>query len=318
MFYPLVSVIVPVYKVENYIENCVFSIINQTYNNLEIILIDDGSPDNSGVLCDELALLDSRIQVIHKSNGGLSSARNAGIDIAKGEYLMFVDSDDELGTADTISQNIIFFDGKVDIIQFPIIKFDKNNHILQTLCYTKGYINDETTFKKHLLPRYKTNIIDNSACNKIYHHQIFKEYKFRPNIIHEDAVFQADICTKFHNIALNDSGYYKYYVRGESINTSRHTLKWISDYINMLIIYYNISKETKGLFTIAMNNYCSIIDAFCSFSQELTVAERFQVVQSVINSMPSWFDILHFMIFLPKKGFKLLLSKAFNFQLRYL
>ena len=90
----LISIIVPVYKVEKYLQECVTSIQNQTYRNLEIILVDDGSPDKSGKLCNEYAKRDSRIKVIHKVNGGLSSARNAGLKIAKGEYIGFVDSDD--------------------------------------------------------------------------------------------------------------------------------------------------------------------------------------------------------------------------------
>ena len=90
----LISVIVPIYNVERYLEKCVNSILVQTYSNLEIILVDDGSPDNCPQLCDQLAKKDSRIVVVHKKNGGLSSARNAGIDIARGEYIGFVDSDD--------------------------------------------------------------------------------------------------------------------------------------------------------------------------------------------------------------------------------
>lgn len=90
----LISVIVPVYNVEKYSERCIESIINQTYKNLEIILVDDGSPDTCPMICDEYAKKDDRIVVIHKENGGLSDARNAGIEIAKGEYFAFIDSDD--------------------------------------------------------------------------------------------------------------------------------------------------------------------------------------------------------------------------------
>ena len=90
----LVSIVVPIYKVEPYLEKCVESIRNQTYKNLEIILVDDGSPDKCGAMCDEYAEADPRIRVIHKQNGGLSDARNAGVERASGEYLLFVDSDD--------------------------------------------------------------------------------------------------------------------------------------------------------------------------------------------------------------------------------
>lgn len=92
----LISVIVPIYNVENYLGKCIDSIINQTYRNLEIILVDDGSPDNCGEICDQYASQDIRIRVIHKTNGGLSDARNAGMQIMNGEFLMFVDSDDWL------------------------------------------------------------------------------------------------------------------------------------------------------------------------------------------------------------------------------
>ena len=90
----LISVIVPIYNVEEYLNECVDSILNQTYKNLEIILVDDGSTDKSGIICDDYAKIDSRIKVIHKKNGGLSDARNVGIDRALGEFIIFIDSDD--------------------------------------------------------------------------------------------------------------------------------------------------------------------------------------------------------------------------------
>ena len=91
---PLISVIVPIYNVEKYLDRCVDSIINQTYKNLEIILVDDGSPDNCPQMCDDYAKKDSRIKVVHKENGGLSDARNVGMEVATGEYVSFIDSDD--------------------------------------------------------------------------------------------------------------------------------------------------------------------------------------------------------------------------------
>ena len=91
---PLISIVIPVYKVEKYLERCILSIINQNYSNLEIILVDDGSPDDCGLICDNWAKIDNRIRVIHKENGGLSDARNAGIKIATGEFITFIDSDD--------------------------------------------------------------------------------------------------------------------------------------------------------------------------------------------------------------------------------
>ena len=114
---PLISVIVPVYKVEEYLDKCVESIVDQTYRNLEIILVDDGSPDNCPKMCDEWAKKDKRIKVIHKENGGLSDARNAGIDIAKGEYITFIDSDDTV-SIDFIESNLF---NKIKNIKFDVI-----------------------------------------------------------------------------------------------------------------------------------------------------------------------------------------------------
>lgn len=94
----LVSIIIPIYKVEQYLIDCIQSVCSQTYKNIEIILVDDGSPDNCGKICDDYAKMDKRISVIHKENGGLSDARNKGIDIARGDYITFVDSDDYVET----------------------------------------------------------------------------------------------------------------------------------------------------------------------------------------------------------------------------
>lgn len=112
---PLVSVIVPVYKVEDYLDKCVKSIVAQTYENLEIILVDDGSPDNCPSMCDSWAQKDSRIKVIHKENGGVSSARNSALDAAAGDYICFVDSDDfiEPNAVGYMLENI----GDADVIQ---------------------------------------------------------------------------------------------------------------------------------------------------------------------------------------------------------
>ena len=111
-----ISVIVPVYKVEPYLHKCVDSIINQDYENLEIILVDDGSPDNCPAICDEYARMDKRVKVVHKVNGGLSDARNAGLDAASGDYVFFVDSDDwiEKGTIKECTQ--LLNNGQTDIV----------------------------------------------------------------------------------------------------------------------------------------------------------------------------------------------------------
>ena len=112
---PMISVIVPIYNVEKYLARCVDSIVNQTYKNLEIILVDDGSPDRCPQMCDDYAEKDSRIKVIHKKNGGLSDARNAGMAVATGEYISFIDSDDWIETSmfELLLNNIFQYDCEI-------------------------------------------------------------------------------------------------------------------------------------------------------------------------------------------------------------
>lgn len=122
-----ISIIVPVYKVEPYLRKCLDSILAQTFTNFEVILVDDGSPDNSGKICDEYAIKDSRVRVIHKENGGLSSARNAGIDIAQGKYLGFVDSDDYIAEDmyEVLYENLKFYDADISSVEIIPFRDDK-------------------------------------------------------------------------------------------------------------------------------------------------------------------------------------------------
>ena len=123
----LISIIIPVYNVEKYLRKCLDSIINQTYKKLEIILIDDGSTDNSGKICEEYAKKDDRIIVIHKENAGVSSARNRGIELANGKYIGFIDSDDwiEENMYETLYQNLLQFDVDISMCNYSIIRNHK-------------------------------------------------------------------------------------------------------------------------------------------------------------------------------------------------
>ena len=123
----IVSIIVPVYKVENEIDRCIQSILNQTYTSIEIILVDDGSPDKCPQICDKYAKQDKRIKVIHKENGGLSDARNVGLDMAKGEYIAFIDSDDwvEDSFIEQLLTNLISTNSDISICGYTLV--NENN-----------------------------------------------------------------------------------------------------------------------------------------------------------------------------------------------
>ena len=127
----LISVIVPIYKVEEYLDCCIRSIINQTYSNLEIILVDDGSPDGCPEICDAWVKKDSRIKVIHKENGGLSDARNAGMVIASGEYVAFIDSDDRVESEFIQKLYNVITEHNADIAECAVSYVDENGNILR-------------------------------------------------------------------------------------------------------------------------------------------------------------------------------------------
>ncbi len=179
----LISVIIPVYNVENYIEKCIYSVINQSYKNLEIILVDDGSTDKSGVLCDKYEKIDKRIKVIHKENGGLSSARNMGLDCANGEYIMFLDSDDFVET--TILQELYSLCYKnnveISICNYKYINNDKEEANDKEENAEYIYDNIEKFHKMFFEGKFFW-----MAWGKLYKRRVFNNFRFKENQIYED------------------------------------------------------------------------------------------------------------------------------------
>lgn len=311
---PLVSIIVPVYKVEKYLPTCIDSILAQTYKNTEIILVDDGSPDNSGIICDVYSHKYNNISVIHQTNAGLSAARNNGIKKATGDFIMFVDSDDELENSQLISNNISLFDSTTDIVQFPIKKLYVNENRTEILCSHEGKIEKEGDFLKNILPLYKQNLINGSACNKIFRRRIFTQVLFRTGILHEDSVFMLDLCNQFYNIKFSKIGYYKYFIRGGSINTSKHSFKWYFDYLNMQLYYYNRSSEYAELKDIKINNYICIINTIRTAYKDLSQSELNDVIKLTKNTAPSTKDLLAFFKSNSFQGLKITLAKYFGIK----
>ncbi len=204
----LISVIVPVYNVEQYLETCIDSIQKQTYSHLEIILVDDGSRDRSGDICDNLAMRDPRIKVIHKENGGLASARNAGIKEAQGDYLGFVDSDDwiksnmyeDLLNGILVSGADIAVSGRV---LYYGVHYKKNLYTLKTVEVWKP--------KEAIARLLAWDGIDSSACDKLYKKDIFTNIKFPENRLHEDIFVMYKILGNVNKII--HIGDFKYFYR---------------------------------------------------------------------------------------------------------
>ncbi|MDY3337629.1 glycosyltransferase family 2 protein [Riemerella anatipestifer] len=202
---PLISVIVPVYNAENYVEECLRSISNQTYRNIEIIVINDGSTDSSGAICDRYAMTDSRVRVIHKSNGGLSNTRNVGIENAKGEYISFVDNDDIVHPqflevlyrlqyfigADIVCCKYCRFFNSEEISKNShyIMKFDTSSPYLKTIPFET--FNKYTFFKTIYNKDYSvTNVV---VWNKLYKRTVFSGIKFREDVFNDDEFLFNDL-----------------------------------------------------------------------------------------------------------------------------
>ncbi|WP_391116738.1 glycosyltransferase family 2 protein [Psychrobacillus sp. L3] len=210
----IITVIVPIYKVEAYLHRCVDSILNQTYKNLEILLIDDGSPDKCGEICDEYAKLDERIKVIHKKNGGLSDARNAGIEIAKGEYISFIDSDDWIHVEyiEKLYQLLRKTDSDISVCDFirtstEDIQGENSKEIIYE------YSNVEALGQ--FLDKFYVQMV--IACGKLYKRKLFEEIRFPVGRIHEDEFTTYKLIYKAEKIVLTTDQLLYYWQRKDSI-----------------------------------------------------------------------------------------------------
>lgn len=216
--YPLISIIIPVYNVAEYLPKCLDSVVGQTYDKLEIIVVDDGSTDQSPEICDKYASVDNRIKVIHKQNGGLSDARNAGINIATGDYISFIDSDDWVhpGYITNLITNCSRSNAQIAIAKFIATNDDNypcEDHILvqkAKILSPENAISD-TLYQKSL---------DNSAWGKLYDARLFNNLRFKAGIGYEDLQLFYKIYEKADRIVAFDTPLYFYRLRpGSYLNT---------------------------------------------------------------------------------------------------
>lgn len=213
---PEISVIIPVYNVEQYLKKCVDSVLEQSFKNIEVILVDDGSPDKCPEICDCYAKQDDRVIVVHKENGGLSSARNAGLKIARGRYIYFVDSDDwivgnALEILLTIMQNT-----KSDVV---IASYDLFFDETKTIEELPIKIKDEVISGRDVVDKLTggqgaSYVI---ACNKLYKRELFQTISFREGYIHEDCIIAHRIFGQCNSVACTSQAVYFYRRRTNSI-----------------------------------------------------------------------------------------------------
>lgn len=234
---PYFSIIVPVYNVEKYLEQCIDSILVQTYNDYELILVDDGSPDSSGEICDRYAVSNPRIRVIHKKNGGLSSARNAGVENSRGKYIFFIDSDDYL-IYDNAFQELynIGEDTNADIIMYGITKYFEEDDRFEsdTTNVDVSLINSKqkTDVLKYLI---ENNIYKADACTKITKRDIILSHrmKFKDGYYSEDMDWCGDLLIYAKTFAYYNSHFYVYRLQRKGAITNTNSNKLVEDKLYM-------------------------------------------------------------------------------------
>ena len=218
-----ISIIVPVYNVEEYLEKCIESLIGQTYKNLEIILVDDGSEDKSGEICDLWKDKDSRIRVIHKQNGGLSDARNSGMDIATGDYIGFIDSDDYINKRvyEILLNNINNYNS--DISACSIKKIHKSNEVYNSAITNRNI--SIFTAEEALRDLIEEGMLKQTVWNKLYKKSVIKDIRFEFGKIHEDEFWSYQVFGKSSKIVYTDEGMYYYLQRSGSIMDKPFSIK---------------------------------------------------------------------------------------------
>ena len=235
---PLVSIIVPCYNVESYLQRCVESLVAQTYKNVEIILVDDGSTDSTSRLCDKYSECNSNIIVKHQENQGLSEARNTGIQMANGEFLTFIDSDDFV-SADYVEH------------LYDILK--KNNADVSVSQFSLFY--DDSVVKKMDASKCKTQVLrphdavkkmfyqelfDTTACAKLYKSSLFSDIKYPSNLLFEDLATTYKLLLKANIIVVSNYSSYYYYMRSNSIEGSTFSIR---KYDSMLAVVKQLEND---------------------------------------------------------------------------
>ncbi len=264
----MISVIIPVYKVEPFLDRCIESVVNQTYKNLEILLINDGSPDNCPKMCEEWVKKDSRIKLLNKVNGGLSSARNMGLDHCTGDYIIFLDSDDyvDINAYQKLHDTIIEKD--VDIVCCNFMNVDVDGKL----------VNEETAFRpEHEFHKvydgeeYLTKILELKLIpvvwNRIYKRAVFDNHRFTVGVMSEDMLFFIHRCDKnltFYDI---EDKFLHYTQRSDSITSATNYAFFEHQLNNVATSNDYVDKKFEG----RMNNSLKTMELYCIFKYIVSI-----------------------------------------------
>lgn len=239
----LLSVIIPVYNVEKYLKRCVDSVLNQKYRNLQIILVDDGSTDSSGKICDEFLIKDDRINVIHKDNGGLSSARNIGLDNAKGELITFLDSDDYVDASMYNELIEILEKNSCDIAACAVQEVDEEYKIQtrKTFDNSLSFLTREEVIED----LYKQEKVRFEVWNKVYTKEVLEDVRFIKGQIYEDVNFDRLVFQKIKKYAFLNKPLHFYLTKRPGNTNSRFSEKKLN-------IFHELDKFIKDIETMGL------------------------------------------------------------------
>lgn len=247
-----ISIIVPIYNVEKYIKKCIDSLLNQTYKDIEIILVEDGSPDNCKFICDEYEKNDGRIKVIHKKNGGLSDARNKGTEVSTGEYILYVDADDFLEKTACEELMKIINKFNPDIICFNCNKVNENGELANQNSSVYRYENTKKTklltFEEAMIDNLYRKSIRYEAWSKVYKREIVIKEKFPVGMLAEDFATFYKFLREAKKIIYYDRCLYNYVVREGSIMSEKKVKLYVDIYKTeqeIYMIYNTICKSQK-------------------------------------------------------------------------
>ena len=258
---PLVTVVIPIYNVEAYLDRCIESVVSQTYRNLEIILVDDGSPDNCPVMCDAWAKRDDRIRVIHKVNAGLGMARNTGIDHASGEYIFFFDSDDYVDPQTVESCVTLAERESAEVVMFGSNDAYEDGRIVRNEISPKKTVYRGTEILQELLPGLFTYRMGFgiSACMKMFRTDVLLSSRIRfmseREVISEDAFFMLELFPAISAVAILNENYYYYYKR---INSLTATLRLDRQEKNNLFLQQSLAYAEEHLLPLGVKEGLTI------------------------------------------------------------
>ncbi len=283
---PLISVIVPVYKVEPYIHRCVDSILSQTYHPIEIILVDDSSPDNCGAICDRYAQENPNIKVVHRANGGLSAARNSGIEACHGEYIGFVDSDDYIHPEmyEKLYDDICHFKTKIAFCHSDVVKQEVGDN--------RDYGNSsERRPKIYVMRRALEESIWWSACTKLFHKSLFDDIRFPEGKTNEDLAIMMFIYDRCEYIAINYNKLYFYCIREDSITTSKlnkHKFDIIDNATNVAQYMHKHHPELEpAVHNIQLSHGLSLLLQLSQYDGDDLTPQKEKTIATIRHEWPS-------------------------------